>query len=79
MCYWIRKYTVCRHICTSFSPEILHAGAVKGLTIVFILESIVLIKLVFDWSLFAYIEEMAERGPFSCWCPAESAEICGVL
>ena len=31
MCYKTRKYTVCRRICASFSPEILQAGAVKGL------------------------------------------------
>ena len=28
------KYTVCRHICTSFSPKTLQAGAVKGLRLV---------------------------------------------
>ena len=31
-CYKTRKYTVCRHVHASFSPEILQAGAVKGLT-----------------------------------------------
>ena len=28
---WTRKYTVCRYVCASFSPESLQAGAVKGL------------------------------------------------
>ena len=31
MCYRTGKYTVCRQVCTSFSPEILQAGAAKGL------------------------------------------------
>ena len=31
MCYRTRKYTVCRHVHASFSPEILQAGAVKAL------------------------------------------------
>ena len=30
-CYRIGKYTVCRRVRPSFSPEILQAGAVKGL------------------------------------------------
>ena len=30
-CYRTGKYTVCRRIRAYFSPEILHAGAVKGL------------------------------------------------
>ena len=30
-CYWSGKYTVCRRVRVSFSPEILQAGAVKGL------------------------------------------------
>ena len=29
-CYRTRKYTVCRRVRSSFSPEILQAGAVKG-------------------------------------------------
>ena len=32
-CYRIRKYIICKHIRTSFSPEIVQAGAVKGLMI----------------------------------------------
>ena len=32
-CYRTRKYTVCRGIRASFSPEILQAGAVKGLKV----------------------------------------------
>ena len=31
MCYRTGKYTVCRYIRASFSPDILHAGAPKGL------------------------------------------------
>ena len=31
MYYRTRKYYVCRHVHASFSPEILQAGAVKGL------------------------------------------------
>jgi len=31
-CYRTGKYTVCRLVRASFSPEILQAGAVKGLT-----------------------------------------------
>ena len=30
-CYRTGKYTVCRRVRASFSPEILQAGAVKGL------------------------------------------------
>ena len=30
-CYRTSKYTVCRHVLASFSPEILQAGTVKGL------------------------------------------------
>ena len=30
-CYRTGKYTVCRRVRASFRPEILHAGAVKGL------------------------------------------------
>ena len=30
MCYRTGKYTVCRRVRVSFSPEILHAGTVKG-------------------------------------------------
>ena len=30
-CYRTGKYSVCRHVPASFSPEILQAGAVKGL------------------------------------------------
>ena len=30
-CYRTGKYTVCRGVPASFSPEILQAGAVKGL------------------------------------------------
>ena len=30
MCYRTGKYTVCRRVSASFSPEILQAGAVKG-------------------------------------------------
>ena len=30
--YWTGKYTVCRHVRASFSPEILQAVAVKGLS-----------------------------------------------
>ena len=33
MCYWTGKYTVCRRVRASFSPEVLQAGAVKGLTV----------------------------------------------
>ena len=33
MCYRTRKYTVCRCAHASFSPEILQASAVKGLTL----------------------------------------------
>ena len=32
-CYRSEKYTVCRHVRASFNPEILQAGAVKGLII----------------------------------------------
>ena len=32
MCYRAGKYTVCRRIRASFSPEILQAGAVKGVS-----------------------------------------------
>ena len=32
MCYRTRKDTVCRHVRSPLSPEILKAGAVKGLT-----------------------------------------------
>ena len=32
MCYRTGKYPVCRRVRVSFSPEILQAGAVKGLT-----------------------------------------------
>ena len=32
MCYRTGKYTVCRRVRASFSPEIVHAGTVKGLT-----------------------------------------------
>ena len=35
MCYRTRKQTVCRCVGASFSPEILQAGAVKGLTLLF--------------------------------------------
>jgi len=31
MCYRTGKYTLCRRVCASFSPEILQAGAVTGL------------------------------------------------
>ena len=31
MCYRTGKYTVFRRVCASFSPEMLQAGAVKGL------------------------------------------------
>ena len=31
----IGKYTVCRHVRASFSPEMLQAGAVKGLRVAF--------------------------------------------
>ena len=31
MCYKTGKYTVCRRVRAFFSPEILQAGAVKGL------------------------------------------------
>ena len=31
MCYRTGKYTICRCIHPSFSPEVLQAGAVKGL------------------------------------------------
>ena len=30
--YWTGKYTVRWRVCASFSPEIVQAGAVKGLT-----------------------------------------------
>ena len=33
MCYRTSKHTVCRCMCASFSPEIIHAGAVKGLSV----------------------------------------------
>ena len=32
MCYRAERYSVCRRIRASFSPEILQAGAVKGLS-----------------------------------------------
>ena len=32
-CYRTGVYTVCRRVCASFSPEILQAGTVKGLSI----------------------------------------------
>ena len=32
-CYGTRKYTVCHHVRASFSPELLQAGAVKGLMV----------------------------------------------
>ena len=32
MCYRTGKYTVCRRVPASFSPEMLQAGAVEGLT-----------------------------------------------
>ena len=32
-CYKTRKYTVCRHVHASFCPEIVQAGAVKGLIV----------------------------------------------
>ena len=32
-CYRTRKYTVCRHVPASFIPEMLQAGAVKGLNL----------------------------------------------
>ena len=32
MCYRTEKYTACRRVSTSFSPEILQAWAVKGLS-----------------------------------------------
>ena len=32
-CYRTRKYTVCRLVCASFSPEVLQAGAVMGLNV----------------------------------------------
>ena len=31
-CYMTGKYTVCRRVRASFSPEVLQAGAVKGLS-----------------------------------------------
>ena len=31
MCYRTEEYTVCKRVRASFSPEILQAGAVKGL------------------------------------------------
>ena len=31
-CHWVGKYTVCRLVRATLSPEILQAGAVKGLT-----------------------------------------------
>ena len=33
MCYRTRKYTVCRRVRVSFSPEIGQAGTVKGLIV----------------------------------------------
>ena len=36
-CYRTGKYSVCRHICASFSLEFLRTGAVKGLRIFFLL------------------------------------------
>ena len=36
MCYRTGKYTVWRQVRASFSPEILHAGAVKGLNIPYV-------------------------------------------
>ena len=38
-CYRTRKYTVCRHVCASFSPEILQAAAVKGLSVYYSAQS----------------------------------------
>ena len=37
MCYRTRKYTVCRHVHASLSPEILQTGAMKGLSFSFCL------------------------------------------
>ena len=36
MCHGTGKYTVCRHTRESFSPEILQAGAMKGLMTVLV-------------------------------------------
>ena len=36
MCYRTGKYTVCRRVRASFSPEILQAGEVKGLMQIFV-------------------------------------------
>ena len=35
-CYRTGKYTVCRRVRAAFSPEILQAGAVKGLNRIYI-------------------------------------------
>ena len=39
MCYKTEKYTVCKCVRASFSPDILHAGAVKGLNLVHVLQT----------------------------------------
>ena len=40
MCYRTETYTVCRRVRASFSPEILHAGAMKGLRVLPLIETL---------------------------------------
>ena len=40
-CYRSGKYTVCRRLRTSFSPAILQAGAVKGLSVMVVVDVVV--------------------------------------
>ena len=42
MCHRTGKYTVCRRARASFSPEVLHAGTVKGLIRLLIMTDFIL-------------------------------------